>query len=300
MLGKDFNMQERKTLGVGLGAILGISSPLSKDTGESLREMKTLLAHKLVPGKYQPRREFNDESLRELADSIAAKGILQPIIARKTPGQQFEIIAGERRWRAAQMAGLQSVPVIIAEMSDEDALAFGLIENIQRQDLSPIEEATALSRLIEEFGMTHQQLAKSVGKSRTAISNSLRLLKASPLIQSYLCEGKLEVGHARSLLTLSSQEQEEMALIIIDKKMTARDVERLVKSKKTGCERNNKKENHERCSEWESALEEVIPSRVTVKVNEGGIGKVVIETRSIRQTEEIVSIITERVLHGST
>ncbi len=196
----------RKNFGGGLDAVLGAVNSDAVVSENAGKELKTLMVQQLSPGIYQPRREFDQVALQELSNSIASQGIVQPIVVRNSGNEKYEIIAGERRWRAAQMAGLQQVPVITCDISDESALAFGLIENIQRQDLNPIEEAFVLKWLIEEFKMTHEQVAKSVGRSRATVSNMLRLLNLSQPVQVQLVSKQLDVGHAKLLLVFSTEE----------------------------------------------------------------------------------------------
>ena len=204
-------VSSHRRLGGGLDAILGAVNANSSDEllENSKQEFKKIMVNQLVPGQYQPRRQFDQKALEELSLSISKQGIIQPIVVRKINMSEYEIIAGERRWRAAQMAGLQQVPVIICNVTDESALAFSLIENIQRQDLNPIEEAVALKRLVEEFKMTHEQVAESVGRSRSMVTNMLRLLNLVPSVQQLLVEKKLDIGHARLLLVFSKDDQKE-------------------------------------------------------------------------------------------
>lgn len=183
----------------------------------------------LQRGQYQPRREFNPETLQELAGSIKEQGIIQPIIVRKLGMNKFEIIAGERRWRAAQLAGLDQVPVVVKQLDEKSAMTIALIENIQREDLNPLEEAEALKKILETFAMTHQQLADAVGKSRAAVSNFLRLLELSEPLKLLISKGQISVGHARALLTLDHPMQLQLANKIIQKKLTVRTAELLVK-----------------------------------------------------------------------
>jgi ParB family chromosome partitioning protein len=180
-------------------------------------------------GRYQPRREFDADSLRELADSIAAQGVIQPVVVRPVENERYELIAGERRWRAAQQAGLDEIPVVIKEVTEEAAMAMGLIENIQREDLSPLEEANALNRLLLEFGLTHQEVAKAVGKSRTTVTNLLRLLELNEEVKILLERGRLEMGHARCLLGLKGDEQTRAANQVVVKGLSVRETERLVR-----------------------------------------------------------------------
>jgi ParB family transcriptional regulator, chromosome partitioning protein len=221
----------RRTFGEGLNDVFGKTKAYIEEIEVSSgvhREFKTVLPNEIKPGVYQPRRDFDQHSLQELADSIKEKGILQPLIVRKS-GKGYEIIAGERRWRAAQMAGLDQIPIVICEINDNDALAFSLIENIQRQDLNPIEEAIALNRLIEEFTMTHEEVAKSIGRSRTMVTNMLRLLNLEDLVKEMLISHHLEMGHARALLSLSESKQITVAKFIVDKQMTVREAEAYVR-----------------------------------------------------------------------
>jgi ParB family chromosome partitioning protein len=279
---------QRKKLGSELKAILGEGST-SEEAKEKKPELKMILAHQLCPGKYQPRRKFDEEALKELSDSISSQGILQPIVARELSEREFEIIAGERRWRAAQMAGLQSVPVVINNISDEAALAFGLIENIQRQNLNPIEEDFALKRLIEEFGMTHEEVAKSIGKSRALVTNMLRLLNLAPQVQKMLIDRQLDVGHVKVLLTFSLEQQEEMAEVILNKKMSVRSAEKFAQSKKHEGNKNNKETNrHNRCEKWAEDLTNYLSLESKVQINESGSGKI---TLKIDSEEEIMWLI---------
>lgn len=192
-------------------------------------DLRSLALNVIIAGKYQPRKAFAEDSIRELADSIRAQGVIQPIVVRTIAANQYEIVAGERRFRAAKVAGLDTIPALIRELPDEAAIAMALIENIQREDLNPIEEAVGLQRLIDEFEMTHQQVANAVGKSRTAVTNLLRLLGLQTDVRQMLETGKLEMGHARALLTLADASQITTAQTIADKALSVRDAEQLVK-----------------------------------------------------------------------
>ena len=214
-----------KGLGRGLDALLAANREEDVDPGA----LRTLDVADLRPGKYQPRTRMDPGSLEELAASIKSQGLMQPIIVRPiSEAGKFEIIAGERRWRAAQLAGLSDVPVLVREIPDEAALAMSLIENIQREDLNPLEEAAGLQRLIDEFGMTHQQAADAVGRSRPAASNLLRLLQLAEPVQSLLMAGDLDMGHARALLPLSGAQQITLGNQIAAKRLSVREAERLV------------------------------------------------------------------------
>jgi len=219
---------KKRGLGRGLDALLGGSMAKIVDDPKStnFREVPVDL---LQPGKYQPRTDMHPESLEELANSIKAQGVVQPIVIRPIGGERYEIIAGERRWRAAQIAGLHEIPAVVRDVPDEAAIAMALIENIQREDLNPIEEAIALQRLIDEFEMTHQQAAGAVGRSRAAVSNLLRLLTLNDDVRRMLEHGDLEMGHARALLALQGQVQSETARNVAAKGYSVRETEQLVR-----------------------------------------------------------------------
>lgn len=209
----------------GLGR--GLDSLLANGADNSSGDQLTTVAVKdIQPGRYQARVQIDDEALQELADSIKAQGVIQPVIVREHGLSRYELIAGERRWRASQLAGLTEIPVVIKTISDETALAMGLIENLQRENLNPIEEAQGLKRLADEFGLTHETIAKAVGKSRSAISNSLRLLSLPEPVQEMLYQRRLEMGHARALLTLPVVEQLELAQKAVKNGWSVREVER--------------------------------------------------------------------------
>ncbi|MCU7817126.1 MAG: ParB/RepB/Spo0J family partition protein [Candidatus Thiodiazotropha sp. (ex Lucinoma kastoroae)] len=225
---------KKRGLGRGLDALLGgmqaeteqkatVSSTPSR---ESLNRLPVDLIQR---GRYQPRREFDADSLRELADSIAAQGVIQPVVVRPVENDRYELIAGERRWRAAQQAGLDEIPVVIKEVTEEAAMAMGLIENIQREDLNPLEEANALNRLLLEFGLTHQEVAKAVGKSRTTVTNLLRLLELNEEVKNLVERGRIEMGHARSLLGLKGESQTQAATQVVAQGLSVRETERLVR-----------------------------------------------------------------------
>lgn len=218
----------KKRLGTNLSALMGganlsssvsdeLTNPTETPEGEAVqdKELKEIPVEFVVRGKYQPRRDMHPDALEELAESIKAQGIMQPIVVRPLSQNRYEIIAGERRWRAAQIAGLAEVPALIRDVPDEAAIAMALIENIQREDLNPIEEAIALSRLQKEFELTQQEVAEAVGKSRTAVANTLRLMSLSPDVKKMLEYGDLEMGHARALLPLSDMEQLEAARTVV-------------------------------------------------------------------------------------
>ena len=221
-------MAVKKTgLGRGLDALLGSNLKAAGAPADLSKEGLTHLAiSSLQPGKYQPRRDMKTEKLAELADSIRAQGVIQPIVVRQLAGGQYEIIAGERRWRAAQLAELRDVPVVVRDVDDRSVIAMALIENIQREDLNPLEEATSLHRLIDEFDLTHQQAADAVGRSRAAVSNLLRLLELPEAIRKLLEAGQLEMGHARALLTLPANLAIALAQLAASEQLSVREVER--------------------------------------------------------------------------
>lgn len=216
---------KKRGLGRGLDALLPRDKPAAPDTG-----MNEIPVDLIQPGRYQPRTHFSEESISELADSIRAQGVMQPIVLRPIGDDHYEIIAGERRWRASQRAGLEKVPAVIRAVDDETALAMSLIENIQREDLGPLEEATALQRLIDDFQMTHQEVSEAVGKSRSAVTNTLRLNSLEAPVADMLEAGDIDMGHARALLTLDAGTQVEIARKIVAKDLNVRQTENLVRN----------------------------------------------------------------------
>lgn len=220
-------------LGAGQGSHLGVAAGHGEGDGRtesgSAEAIVQLPVDLIQRGRYQPRRAFDPDSLRELADSIAVQGVLQPIVVRPIESGRYEIIAGERRWRAAQQAGLGDIPVVVREVDEPTAVAIGLIENIQRDDLTPLEEANALHRLLDEFGLTHQQVAEAVGKSRTSVTNLLRLLDLNDDVKAYLSAGRMEMGHARALLGLRGADQSRAAREVVERGLSVRETERLVR-----------------------------------------------------------------------
>jgi len=224
----------RKRLGRGLDALLSSAAGTqAADTDDAVAlqsSLDELTISDIVRGRYQPRRDFDQSSLEELAASIRTQGIMQPVVVRPRAQGGYELIAGERRWRAAQLAGLDTIPAVIRDVSDEQASAMALIENIQREDLNPLEEAQALERLKNEFGLTQQQVADAVGKSRAAVTNLLRLLNLTSAVRNLLSAGDLEMGHARALLTLSPLDQERIAADVVERQLSVRQTEALVRS----------------------------------------------------------------------
>ena len=269
--------------------------------GESIpSESITHLAVELLnSGKYQPRKQFDESILDELANSIKAQGIIQPLIVRKIAEECYEIIAGERRWRAAKKAGLTYVPVIIRNIDDNVALAFSLIENIQRENLNPIEEALAFNRFREEFEMTHEDIAQMIGRSRVSVTNTLRLLSLDSRVIEMLNEGKIDMGHGRSLLKLSPEQQYQVACTVMEKQLNVRDTEalanRLKSSENAGRDKTfSLAKPHDKCEEWSTYLSQQFTTNVSVKVNAEGKGKVIIEVNSASEVDWLVKLMSER------
>lgn len=261
-------MAKLKGLGRGLDALLGGEDNAAPPQGD-LRMMNVT---QLAPGKYQPRTQMDSESLQELADSIHAQGLMQPILVREVTSG-YEIIAGERRWRAAQLAGLSEIPVLVREVADDAVAAMALIENIQREDLNAIDEAHGLQRLIQEFGMTHDAVAQSVGKSRAAVSNLLRLLNLSRPVQDMLTAGLIEMGHARALLPLQAGAQRELAHEIETRGLSVREVERRVARLKDAPVTSSKQAVSRDILRLEEALSDALGMTAHVQANSKGSGR---------------------------
>ncbi len=279
-------------LGRGLDQLLGARKPSSSlEQGVEQNELHTLAINKLQPGQYQPRSIMDQSKLQELADSIAAQGIVQPIVVRKITSNQFEIIAGERRWRAAQLAGLTEVPALVKDVDDQQTIAMALIENIQREDLNPLEEALALTRLIEEFTLTHAEAAEAVGRSRVAVSNLLRLLELSSQVKDLLHDGLLEMGHARCLLSLDKNQQLAAAKQIMAKKMSVRQAEALVKSIKEPAKPKAKPPVSNKSADikhLEQQLTEKLCAQVEIQHGDKGKGKLVIHYHDADELDGIL------------
>jgi ParB family chromosome partitioning protein len=278
-------MQEKKkSLGRGLEALLGASEPAQR-TLKPDEAIHQLAIEKIGPGPFQPRRTIGEERLKELALSIEGQGIIQPIVVRERAvvdsqtGVRYEIIAGERRWRAAQLANLGAVPAVIRAMSDASAVAIALIENIQRENLNPLEEAGAFQKLIIEYEMTHQEVANAVGRARASITNTLRLLDLSAGVQELLNDVKINMGHARALLSLTDPSMQlEVANLVVDKKLSVRDTENLVRSilKGTTKQKIEKQPEDPDIKRLEDSLTQKLGARVSIKHTKSGKGKLVI------------------------
>lgn len=291
-------MAKLKGLGKGLDALLAASKvggdsfgsdrPVEKDSSLVMLSVDLLQA-----GKYQPRKVFDDAELQELSDSIKINGVIQPIVVRSIDKKRYEIIAGERRFRASQLAGLTEIPAIVRQFSDEEALAVSLIENIQRKDLNIVEEALGYKRLIDEFGLTHEALAKVTGKSRSNVSNTLRLLNLSQYVLDLLMDKKIDMGHARALLPLSEEKQILLADEVVLKKLTTAEVENRVShilhEQQFG---NEIKRNHNRkdpdITKFEELVAEKIGMMVAIKHNRSGNGKITINYSSVDELEGLL------------
>jgi ParB family chromosome partitioning protein len=281
-------MAKMKGLGRGLESLLGRDEP---STPAPAPDRQTeLKVEQLQSGKYQPRSFMDDTALNELASSIKAQGIMQPILVRPVPGGKFEIIAGERRWRAAKLAGLASVPVLVREVADNAALAMALIENIQREDLNPLEQAVGIQRLVTEFGATHDQAADMVGRSRSAVTNLLRLLGLVVPVRDLMQQGKLDMGHGRALLALAGMQQLEAARTVISKSLSVRETEKLVGQLLRGSERNPAKKAVDRdVLRLEEELAQKLGTKVQIKATTKGRGSLHIQYTSLLQLDAILA-----------
>ena len=268
---------KKSRLGRGLDALLGENGATMDDA--PLDKLQQMPVELLKRGQYQPRRQMDPQALDDLASSIAKQGVLQPVVVRKLVSGDYEIIAGERRWRAAQQAGLERIPVVVRDLTDQDAMVIGLIENLQREDLNPIEEARGMQRLIEEFSMTHQQVADSVSRSRAAVSNLLRLLFLQPDVRKLLEQGEIDMGHARALLSLDEGLQLKAAQQIIKGKMSVRQAEQLVRrmQEDRSSPAKQKKEKDPDIRNLEESLSERLGTHVEIKLGSRGKGKLVID-----------------------
>lgn len=304
-------MTRKPALGRGLDALIGagarrrdslelagsrkpqaLTDPALATADEAAEDrLERLPLGQLTRGKYQPRRDIQPEALEELADSIRAQGVMQPIVVRPIGVDRYEIIAGERRWRAAQLAELDVIPAVIREVSDEVALALALIENIQRENLNAIEEAMALKRLGEEFELTQQQIADAVGKSRTQVANLLRLLALDPEVQTLLERGDLDMGHARALLTLNSAQQRQVAHEVVNNDMTVRATEALVKKSKLAkrlCKPPRQSKQPD-VAKLETHLGELLGAPVSIDHGQRGKGKLTIRYTSLEELDGILN-----------
>jgi len=273
---------KRKALGRGLDALLGGEPSATQDS------LTTLPVGRIRPGRYQPRTKMDQEALAELAASIQAQGLMQPVLVRPVDGDRFELIAGERRWRAAQLAGLQEVPALVREVADESALAMSLIENIQRENLNPMEEAAGLQRLADEFRMTHEQVAEAVGRSRSATTNLLRLLKLPKPVQGMVMEGVLEMGHARALLALDGARQIEAANRIAARGLSVREAEALVTSLLRGHATRRIRKTDRDLARLEEEVSSRLGTTVQIRAGRKGTGKIVVHYSSLDHLDQLL------------
>ncbi|MCS5587944.1 MAG: ParB/RepB/Spo0J family partition protein [Porticoccaceae bacterium] len=285
---------KRQSLGKGLDALLGLPEDVGRVADDNdavvdgtLREIPVEL---LQRGKYQPRRDFNSESLQELADSIANQGLIQPIVVRSVGQGRYEIIAGERRWRAAQLAAVDCIPAIVRDLSDQGSIAVALIENIQREDLNPIEESQALIRLQNEFDLTQQQVAQAVGKSRTAVTNLMRLASLEMPVQQQVERGDIELGHAKCLLALEGATQIQAARTVASHSMTVRQTEALVKKLQSPAATTQKQPaKNQDISNLQEQLSEKLGAAVRIQHNTKGSGKLTINYNSVDELDGILN-----------
>ncbi|MGD8176134.1 ParB/RepB/Spo0J family partition protein [Marinimicrobium sp. ARAG 43.8] len=294
---------KRKGLGKGLDALLGAgvtpgtSDTPTPDTPEAVEQaladgrLAQLPVEMIQRGRYQPRRDMHPEALEELADSIKAQGVMQPIVVRLVGPEKYEIIAGERRWRATQLAGLDKIPAVIRDVPDEAAIAMALIENIQREDLNPIEEAMALKRLQDEFELTQNEVAQAVGKSRTTVTNLLRLIALSDEVKTLLERGDLEMGHARALLTLEPEEQRSVARQVVGKGLSVRQTETLVRSLQEQQHKNTVRPAAPSADirRLEEQLSETLGAGVAIQHTAKGKGKLVINYNNLDELDGILA-----------
>ena len=272
-----------KGLGRGLDALLGgDEAPRRSDA------LATLPVTRIRPGKYQPRTKMDQQALAELAASIRSQGLMQPLLVRAVDRDRYELIAGERRWRAAQMAGLEEVPVLVRDVPDDAALAMSLIENIQRENLNPMEEAAGVQRLLDEFRMTHEQAADAVGRSRSATTNLLRLLKLAKPVQEMLMEGALEMGHARALLALDAARQIEGAHRVAAKGLSVRETEALVQTMLRGATAKRKGRGDRDLARLEEEVSERLGTTVEIRAGRKGTGKVVVHYSSLEHLDQLL------------
>ena len=288
--------EKRKSLGRGLDALLGGST--QTHTSNTTKSLNELPIEEVGPGPFQPRKKINEQQLSELSASIEAQGVLQPIVVRERAvqdsqtGIRYEIIAGERRWRAAQLANLETIPAVVKTVSDIDAVAIALIENIQRENLNPLEEANAFQRLIIEYEMTHQEVANSVGRARASISNMLRLLDLPSSVQELLNNSSINMGHARALLSIQDPAMQlEVANLVAEKKLSVRETEKLVKSIIEGKTKEKKQpqKKDQDIINLEDTLTNQLGAKVTIKHNQAGAGTLTISYTSTDELEGILN-----------
>jgi ParB family transcriptional regulator, chromosome partitioning protein len=281
-------MARHKGLGRGLDALLG-AAPESSSQDERLAQLPV---ETLRPGKYQPRTRMDEASLADLAESIRARGVIQPVVVRPVGEGRYELLAGERRWRAARIAGLERIPAIIREVPDDVALGIGLIENIQREDLNPIEEAAGIKRLIDEFRLTHEEAARAVGRSRAGVTNLLRLLDLAPAAQAFVQDGRIDMGHARALLGVSKAKQVELAHRIAELGLSVREAERLVQqasSAPRARQAGSAQALDPDTRRLQEELSEALGAVVHLKPRAAGRGSIVVDYGSLDELEGLLA-----------
>ena len=274
---------KKKTLKKGLGALLGEEISSVKNADSSMANIDNI-----SPSRFQARTDISEESLEELTASIKSQGVIQPLIVRKTSAGNFELVAGERRLRASKMAGLSEVPIVVKDLSDEEIIKMGLIENLQREDLNPLDEAKGIQRLQQEFNVTQEDLGLSLGKSRTAITNSLRLLQLAKPVQTMLEEGSLSMGHARPLLTLPEAIQEKFANKIVKSGLSTRQAEKLAKSyqQEKGAKPQSQKDPN--LTNLETELGDALGAKVVISHQKKGSGKITFSYKNLEQLDQII------------
>lgn len=287
-------MVKPKGLGRGLDALLSGDAEVVAQSDT----LRTLPVAQLQPGKYQPRSYMNEEALQTLADSIAAQGIMQPILVRALGADRFEIIAGERRWRASQKAGLTEVPVLVREIADEAALAMALIENIQREDLNPLEEAMGIKRLIDEFDMTHEKAAAAVGRSRAAVSNLLRLLSLTPMVQDMLLDNQIDMGHARALVGCEPAQQILLANKVVQDGLSVREVERLMQTESAATKKDKPLVDAD-VQALQSQLSDALGAAVAISSKSGGAGVLKLSFSNLDQLDDWIAKLTDNRLKST-
>jgi len=286
---------KKRGLGRGLDALIGaagLARPGDVADGQAVAkagELRLLPIDLISRGRYQPRRDFNQQALEELASSIRNQGLMQPIVVRPIADHRFEIIAGERRWRAAQMAGLEDIQALVRDVPDEDAVVLALIENIQREDLNAIEEAVALQRLQQEFGLTHEQIAEAVGKSRTTVTNFMRLLGLAAEVRAHLEERRLEMGHGRALLALPAEQQAAVAREVVQKGLSVRETEAMVRRLLAPRPEKLKKQgDNADIRHLERELSDIVGAAVAIEHKAGGKGRLIIDYGTLEQLDGIL------------
>ena len=286
-------MAGKKGLGRGLAALIDTETSLEKKDGNAGGEVQSVSISKVAPNKDQPRKNFNEDALQELAESIKQHGVIQPLLVVKRD-DYYEIVAGERRWRAAQIAGLKDIPIVVRDLTEQEIVEVSIIENLQREDLNPIEEANAYKRLMTEFSMTQDEVSERVSKSRTAIANSVRLLKLCDEVQNMLIQDMISAGHARALLGVDDPEDQfVLAQRAFDEKLSVREIEKIVKNR--GKNNHKVKENQSQLENVYRDIETRLKDRLSTKVNitgkDNGTGKIEIEFYSADELDRILSLI---------